>query len=186
MNASEKSKRKVQPLENGLSNSDIYVNVMCFIRDTAYQDRYIFNQPVIISPVPNIMVKGQLSTRQFRFDDNIPLEAANLHSETTLAILLMIMVLSLCGAIFLIIRYYRRKSKSKLAGMTWEMNNLYRSIESVSEQNNNEESLSILPRWLKSKPEMIYPAKCIEQGQALGHGQYGTVYKGKLNQGNAV
>ena len=68
--------------------------------------------------------------------------------------------------------------------MTWEMNELHETDESDTDDNN--EDKSILPKWLTVKPEMIYQPWCIDKGQALGHGQYGTVFKGRLNQGNAV
>ena len=66
--------------------------------------------------------------------------------------------------------------------MTWEMNDLYES-EEIENQVDEE---SILPNWLRVRPEMIYPQSCIERSQQLGQGQFGSVFKGKLIQGNAV
>lgn len=45
---------------------------------------------------------------------------------------------------------------------------------------------SALPKWLRERPDMIYPHSCTEKGQQLGKGQYGTVFKGKLVLGNSV
>ena len=68
--------------------------------------------------------------------------------------------------------------------MTWEANPQYNSDESDPEDVNDDKS--VLPNWLMARPEMIYPPQCIETGKMLGHGQYGTVFKGKYVQGNAV
>ena len=51
--------------------------------------------------------------------------------------------------------------------------------------NNTMETLA-LPKWLRDQSEMIFPPRCIEKEQKLGHGQYGTVFKGKLVLGKSV
>ena len=66
--------------------------------------------------------------------------------------------------------------------MTWEMNDLYES-ENSDHQVDEE---SILPSWLRERPEMIYPQSCIEECQQLGQGQFGSVFMGKLVQGKSV
>ena len=43
-----------------------------------------------------------------------------------------------------------------------------------------------LPGWLSSRKEIIFPRGSIQKYQELGSGQYGSVYKGKLLQGNAM
>ena len=48
------------------------------------------------------------------------------------------------------------------------------------------ETTSILPEWLLNKKDMIYSDMYIEQQEKLGSGQFGTVFKGRLKQGNAV
>ena len=212
-----------------LSSSDTYINVMCYIKDNAYFNKYTFNQPIIVSPPenqensvdrsqlyedstisnePTILTKpkekpssldntqisqqlissttkfSSLITKSLMNNSNHTSQIPTLHSDTTLTFLFIILVLCLVGSIFLIVQYYRRKERKKFTEITWEMNRLYHSVESVTEENDTEES--VLPLWLTSKPDMIYQAKCIEQSQPIGHGQYGTVYKGKLQQGNAV
>ena len=48
------------------------------------------------------------------------------------------------------------------------------------------EEASILPQWLLKRKEMIFSHMYIEQQEKLGSGQFGTVFKGRLRQGNAV
>ena len=44
----------------------------------------------------------------------------------------------------------------------------------------------VLPDWLRKRKEMIFPETSVMKGQQLGKGQFGTVFKGALVQGNAV
>ena len=66
--------------------------------------------------------------------------------------------------------------------MTWKMNDLY---DSESSEDDNKEEV-ILPDWLSGRKEMIFPSDCIVKGDKLGSGQYGSVYRGTLFQGQAV
>ena len=94
--------------------------------------------------------------------------------------------------------------------MTWVANTLYESDESnngdeASEMNtgnlceentiqsedlspmiNDPDNLMMLPKWLQEKKDMIYPQNCIQTGQEVGHGQFGTVFKGKIVLGKSV
>ena len=47
-----------------------------------------------------------------------------------------------------------------------------------------EDLLKALPCWVK--PHMVYPQHSIKKQRLLGHGQYGTVYKGTYEYGRAV
>ena len=47
-----------------------------------------------------------------------------------------------------------------------------------------ENVLRVLPYWVKS--HMVYPPHSIKSQRLLGHGQYGTVYKGIYLHGGAV
>ena len=47
-----------------------------------------------------------------------------------------------------------------------------------------ENALRVLPYWVKS--HMVYPTHSIKTHRILGHGQYGTVYKGTYQHGCAV
>ena len=66
--------------------------------------------------------------------------------------------------------------------MSWESNDLYMSRSSDDEDNEE----PFLPDWLKDRSEMIFKSSCVQKGQKLGSGQYGSVYKAKLIQGSAV
>jgi hypothetical protein len=190
-----------------ITKSDIIINLMCFIEDTSSLDhKYVFNQPVMITLPKNeqenshtnstITFVTQSVTTTVPRGRSTNKTSGNIHSaqsEISLVVLAIIFVFLLIVGIALLIRYHRKRSKRykhtaldewRISPSTTEMNPLYHTDESDTEENNNEES--IIPQWLTMKPEMIYQPQCIEQGQALGHGQYGTVYKGKLSQGNAV
>ena len=69
-----------------------------------------------------------------------------------------------------------------MAEIPWEMNELYDS--DGSEDGGEEEP--ILPDWLNGRKEMIFTSDCIVKGGELGRGQYGSVYRGTLFQGQAV
>ena len=66
--------------------------------------------------------------------------------------------------------------------MTRATNEVDRSCEDIIEM----DEISPLPSWLKVKPEMLYHPDCIKKGKKLGQGQFGSVFKGHLVQGNAV
>ena len=66
--------------------------------------------------------------------------------------------------------------------MKWENNSLYSSH--ISEADCAQEE--IYPDWLRKRKEMLFNSCNLERGQKLGCGNYGSVYKGKLSQGNAV
>ena len=66
--------------------------------------------------------------------------------------------------------------------MTRVNNEVYPNYEEIIEM----DEISALPSWLKVKPEMLYHPDCIKKGKKLGQGQFGSVFKGDLMQGNAV
>ena len=77
--------------------------------------------------------------------------------------------------------------------MTWKDNSFYKSES--SEENIAKDSFlpkwsfakdSLLPEWLEARQGMIFTQNNIEKTHELGTGQYGSVFKGKLIQGNAV
>ena len=123
-----------------------------------------------------------------------------------------IVFLSLLAAALLAFIWYKQKTgHHSIPKITWEVNTLHETDESENEVNisermiptnkleenevqcadgssidNNSLELSELPKWLRERPDMIYPQLCVEKGQQLGHGQYGNVFKGKLVLGKAV
>ena len=81
--------------------------------------------------------------------------------------------------------YYKKKRPSQnLANnrFIWKRNSLYDSNKSLDSLN----ECSGLPSWLKERKEMIFSKSLITKGRQLGKGQFGAVFKGQLNQGNAV
>ena len=70
-------------------------------------------------------------------------------------------------------------TKSDCNGTNIERKNSQNSYSNVDQE-------SVLPTWLNRKKELIFSISCIEKNEQLGSGKYGTVYKGKLKQGNAV
>ena len=62
------------------------------------------------------------------------------------------------------------------------MNNLFDSRSTEDE----EKEEPIFPDWLHGRKEIIFPSDCIVKGDKLGSGQYGSVYRGTLFQGQAV
>ena len=69
-----------------------------------------------------------------------------------------------------------------------------RSARSKAKEVHREEAIEdndfdkdyVLPDWLRKRKEMIFPETSVMKGQQLGKGQFGTVFKGALVQGNAV
>lgn len=68
--------------------------------------------------------------------------------------------------------------------MAWETNDLYYSLRYKGNLTGPEED--VLPDWLKNRKELIFPQNSIDKDKKLGSGEYGTVYKAKLMQGNAM
>ena len=64
-----------------------------------------------------------------------------------------------------------------------EDDSLWSKAENAFEMDDKE---SLLPDWLKERKEMIFPNESIEKYQEIGRGQFGTVLKAKLAQGQAV
>ena len=196
-----------------ITKSNIIINLMCFIKDTSdYGHKYVFNQPVMITLPTKVQETPHTPstitfvtqrnvtenvTSTVRWARSTKTSSGNIHSaqsDTSLVVLAIIFLFLLIVGITLVIRYHKKRSKRykqtgldvwKISPSTTEMNPLYHTDESDNEEENNNKE-AIIPKWLTKKPEMIYQPQCIEQGQVLGHGQYGTVYKGKLNQGHAV
>ena len=61
-----------------------------------------------------------------------------------------------------------------------EENNIETKIDVTQAEDN------ILPDWLRDRKEMLFPETAVIRGEQLGKGQFGTVFKGNLKQGNAM
>ena len=70
--------------------------------------------------------------------------------------------------------------------MIWRENLLYKDVEANVEEFSSMAEDWMFPNWLQEKKEMIFPRKSIVKGECIGRGQFGSVFKGKLIQGNAV
>ena len=80
------------------------------------------------------------------------------------------------------------KKKQARRNMKWEENDFYTSENSKDEGfevNDFVGDDSRLPMWLKLRKEMIFPKESIEKMQQIGSGQFGAVFKGTFNPGNA-
>ena len=106
------------------------------------------------------------------------LDTAQTSKTSPVVAILLTMLFVLVAGIVMVLYYYKQKVGRKSSSGKWETNDLYYSLRVVNEE-------SILPNWLKDKKEVIFPQQSIERYQQLGNGQYGSVYKGMLNQGQA-
>jgi hypothetical protein len=109
---------------------------------------------------------------------------SNLALIISCVVLVVILVLAIIIIIIAFIRLHLSLHNNANTDLNLEINEFHRKDESDTEE--NETDGSILPDWLSSRPEMIYPLNSIEKGKMLGHGNYGIVVKGTLTQGCAV
>ena len=126
-------------------------------------------------------------------DDTAPLWSKILESFFTLEsvsdFLIMTMIFFIIIAIVLAVVKVVRHVKKKNNGSETELeiypedNSLWSKAENAFEIDDKE---SLLPDWLKERKEMIFPNESIEKYQEIGRGQFGTVLKAKLAQGQAV
>ena len=126
-------------------------------------------------------------------DDTAPLWSKILESFFTLEsvsdFLIMILILAIIIAVLAAVVKIVRDIKKKNNGSETEMEinpedvSLWSKAENAFEIDDKE---SLLPDWLKERKEMIFPNESIEKYQEIGRGQFGTVLKAKLAQGQAV
>ena len=148
---------KVEKIE---SLSKIKVNLLCEITiREKYKYDFVFSQPVII---------GYTAI-------SISMATANVITS----VLIVITAMSLFSAAVLYHRKIVRKRKS--THIKWVENPLHESV-SLDET----DGTSLLPNWLRERNEIIFDNSCIEIGQILGIGNFGTASEGKIKLGNAV
>ena len=105
--------------------------------------------------------------------------------------ILLIMLLFLgimLAAAGLVWKRSNHKKKQATRNMKWEENEFYTSEKSENEGfevNGFIGDDSRLPMWLKLRKEMIFPKESIEKMHQIGSGQFGAVFKGTFNPGNA-
>ena len=111
-------------------------------------------------------------------------------SITTISLSLMIpaSLVTTILSIFVVIsiKRCRRHSSNRPNGVIWGDNTLPTDVEDNMKNSSCYDEHWILPNWLQQKTEMIFPKESIVKGECIGRGQFGSVFKGKLIQGNAV
>ena len=80
----------------------------------------------------------------------------------------------------------RQNSNNRTTGIRFEDKMLYSNVEGNMADFSSTAEDWMLPNWLQEKKAMIFPRKSILKGELLGRGNFGSVFKGKLIQGNAV
>ena len=126
-------------------------------------------------------------------DDTIPLWFKILEKIFTLdsvsdffiMTLIFFIIIAILAAVAKIVRDIKKKSNGSETELEMypEDNSLWSKAENDFEIDDKE---SLLPDWLKERKEMIFPNESIEKYQEIGRGQFGTVLKAKLAQGQAV
>ena len=122
-------------------------------------------------------------------DDTTPLWLSFFTLETVSDFLIMILIfftiIAILAAVAKIVRDIKKKSNGSETELEIypEENSLWSKAENDFEIDDKE---SLLPDWLKERKEMIFPNESIEKYQEIGRGQFGTVLKAKLAQGQAV
>ena len=102
----------------------------------------------------------------------------DIKNGSTSMVIAIVIVVTVLFSTFSIVYYY----KTRNGKMKWEDNPNYSDSTCANEDDGN----PILPNWLLGRNEMIYDTRCIEKGQQIGHGNFGTVFEGKIRLGNAV
>lgn len=124
--------------------------------------------------------------------------------------MIIVLVLLLAVSLSTTIWYKRKKAHYRIPQITLQDNKLHETDDNENEDQISERiptnileqsdvqgtdvhlidnktlEISMLPEWLRDKPEMIFPLTSTQKGQELGRGQYGTIFKGKLVLGKSV
>ena len=184
------SEMTIQIQDNHFSK-DIRVDLMCIIENQAISDQYLFIQPVILPHKWAYTSTSEHFTPPHKRTTQREAKSRN-EARSNTVLLAIVGVLLLVTATTSFVFYYRKKKESKekremreilstqSSNIKMELNPVYSpSISSIGEDDD-------LPEWLHDRKEMIYDASCIEKGLKLGHGNFGTVFEGKIHLGNAV
>ena len=204
-------RENLQPKENitipelNLTNSDITMSLMCYMDEKRHDIReklkyprnakYLFVQPIVIKFPSNYVDPDQI----------------NLISTPTI-VMIIIAIPFFIVMLGLFVKYYKRKILSTQTKMTemQELNteNSYESeestrpfLESFRGSNGGDQNfvdphhedcsdcqiIATLPKPLLDAPDMLYPRSSldIEKDIELGHGNFGSVFKGNLTIGKA-
>ena len=99
--------------------------------------------------------------------------------------MVLVIIILIMAAVAKIVHKIKKKNNGSETELEIypEDNSLWSKAENPYEIDDKE---SLLPDWLKERKEMIFPNESIEKYQEIGRGQFGTVLKAKLAQGQAV
>ena len=99
--------------------------------------------------------------------------------------LIVVIIIVITAAVVKIVLDIKKKNSGSEAELEIypEDHSLWSKSENAFEIDDKD---SLLPDWLKERKEMIFPIESIEKYQEIGRGQFGTVFKAKLAQGQAV
>ena len=106
-------------------------------------------------------------------------------SDFLIMITIFFIIIAILATVAKIVRDIKKKSNGSETELEIypEDNSLWSKAENAFEVDDKE---SLLPDWLRERKEMIFPNESIEKYQEIGRGQFGTVLKAKLAQGQAV
>ena len=126
-------------------------------------------------------------------DDTTPLWLKTLETFSTLEsvsdflimTIIFFIIIAILAAVVKMVHAIKKKNNGSATELDIypEDNSLWSKAENDFEIDDKE---SLLPDWLKERKEMIFPNESIEKYQEIGRGQFGTVLKAKLVQGQAV
>ena len=122
-------------------------------------------------------------------DDTTPLWLKIFTLESASDFLIMTIIFFIIIAILVAVVKMVHAIKKKNNGSETDLdiypedNSLWSKAENAFEVDDKE---YLLPDWLRERKEMIFPNESIEKYQEIGRGQFGTVLKAKLAQGQAV
>ena len=99
-------------------------------------------------------------------------------SIVALGVISFLVILSVVIGCFILKKKTKRGRRKHVSEKT--------ELNTKTSEEDYEEEITMIPSWLKNKENMIFHPNCIKRDTLLGTGNYGSVYKGKLLQGNAV
>ena len=130
---------------------------------------------------------GQLTSSSVDGTTPLWLKILTLESESDFVIMTIVffIIIAILAAVVKVVHDIKKKNNGSDTELETypEDNSLWSKAENPYEIDDKE---SLLPDWLKERKEMIFPNESIEKYQEIGRGQFGTVLKAKLAQGQAV
>ena len=160
------------------SELEIKVNLACnVIYAYKFRRNFLFIQPLHLRF--NSVYNPPLSTEA-------PINGAS--SSTAITVVVVMVFLGLTTAVVFHHKRHTAKSPMKILSTSSRPNMEWANNPNYSQSSSLEEPLDdpLLPGWLSENNEMIFDITCITKGRKLGHGNFGAVFEGKIQLGNAV